>query len=100
MDTDLTLSQQNAIRFAHDYIDMWATSRTGLIEILELEHFTHEEATFAADSLNINWDKQAVRAARDYLEYGAFSRQGLIEQLESDGFTPQQAKYGAVAAGY
>ncbi|MCC3334387.1 MULTISPECIES: Ltp family lipoprotein [Mycolicibacterium] len=94
------MSQRNAVRTAEDYLDYTAFSREGLIQQLEYEGFSTEDATFAVDHITVDWNEQAARAAEDYLDYSGFSRSGLIDQLEYDGFTPAQAAYGATAAGF
>ena len=73
---------------------MTAFSRSGLIEQLEYEGFSTEDATYAVDNLNADWNKQAALSAEQYLEMTSFSRSGLIEQLEYEGFTSAQAEYG------
>jgi hypothetical protein len=101
----LTLEQQNAIQAAQDYLDYTAFSRKGLIQQLHSdagEGYPLKVATFAVDSLHVNWNEQAYKAAKQYLEYSSFSRKGLIEQLSSDageGFTYKQAVYGVTKAG-
>jgi hypothetical protein len=93
------MSQQNAVQKAQDYLDYTAFSRQGLIKQLEYDNFSPEDATFAVDSITVDWNKQAAKKAKDYLDYTAFSHGGLIKQLEYDGFTPAQAEYGVAAAG-
>ncbi|KAA0117403.1 hypothetical protein CIW51_12610 [Mycolicibacterium sp. P9-22] len=78
---------------------MSAFSREGLIEQLEYEGFSAADATFAVDSITVDWNVQAAKSAQDYLEMSGFSRSGLIEQLVYEGFTPAQAEYGVAAAG-
>lgn len=95
----MTREQENAIRSADDYISFSAFSKTGLIEQLEFEGYSKEDATFAVNSLRVNWKEQAAKSAEDYLEYSGFSRSGLIEQLEFEGFTREQAEYGVTQAG-
>lgn len=94
-----TVSQRNAVRAAKNYLDFSAFSRQGLIQQLEYEDFSTADATFAVDSIAVDWYAQAAKAAKNYLDYSAFSRGGLIEQLEYEGYTPAQAAYGATAAG-
>lgn len=93
------LSRQNAVRKAASYLNYTAFSRQGLIEQLEYDDFSTEDATFAVDQITVDWNEQAVEKAKSYLDYTAFSRQGLSEQLEYDGFTPAQAQYGVAASG-
>jgi hypothetical protein len=94
-----TASQRNAVRTAKDYLDYTAFSRKGLIQQLEFEGFSTEDATFGVDHIAVDWNEQAAKAAKAYLNYSGFSRDGLIDQLEFEGFTPAQAAYGATAAG-
>ena len=90
-----TTSQKNAMAKAKNYLDYTAFSYTGLVEQLEYEKFSHEDAVWAADNCNADWNEQAVLKARSYLDYTAFSYSGLVEQLEYEGFTAEQATYGA-----
>lgn len=84
----------NATRSARSYLDYTGFSRTGLIEQLEYEGYTTDEATTAVDGMDVDYDAEAVESARSYLDYTSFSRSGLIDQLEYEGFTPAQAEYG------
>jgi hypothetical protein len=90
----VSAGQENALRTAQDYLDYTAFSRQGLIEQLQYEGYSVEEATWAVDHLTVDWNQQAAAMAREYLDYSSFSRQGLIDQLEYEGFTPEQAEYG------
>jgi Host cell surface-exposed lipoprotein len=94
-------SQQNAVRKAQDYLNYTAFSRQGLItQLVNEEQFSTDDATYAVDSLNVDWNKQAAKKAKDYLDYTAFSHDGLLNQLiEDEKFTPSQAEYGVAAVG-
>ncbi|MCT7658345.1 Ltp family lipoprotein [Mycobacterium deserti] len=92
-------SQQNALRKAEDYLDYTAFSREGLIEQLEFDDFSTEDAVYAVDHITVDWNEQAAKKAQDYLDYTSFSRGGLIEQLIFDGFTSAQAAYGVSTTG-
>jgi hypothetical protein len=94
-----TVAQANAVRSAEDYLEFTAFSRLGLIDQLEFEGFTTADATYAVDSLDVDWNQQAAKSAKEYLEFTGFSRQGLIEQLEFEGFTTEQAVYGVNTTG-
>lgn len=96
----LTAGQRNAINSAKSYLEWSAFSYEGLIDQLEYEKYSHEDAVYAADNCGADWYEQAVKKARSYLEYSPFSRDGLIEQLEYEGFTYDQAVYGAEQNGY
>jgi|GEM_PF-2861538 len=94
-----TVSQSNAVRAAGNYLSFMGFSRTGLIRQLQFEGFSREDATYAVDEVNVDWNEQAARSARNYLDFMAFSRSGLIRQLEFEGFTREQAIFGANAVG-
>ncbi|MDF1479556.1 Ltp family lipoprotein [Leifsonia sp. H3M29-4] len=96
----LTMGQQQAIGSATSYLAYTSFSREGLIEQLEYEGFSTEDATFAVDFLAPDWNAQAAASAKSYLEFTSFSRQGLIEQLIYEGFSPEQAEFGVAANGY
>lgn len=95
-----TLGERNALSKAKDYLDYTAFSYSGLIEQLEYEKFTHDEAVYGADNCGADWEEQAALKAQSYIEYTSFSRQDLIDQLVYEGFTKSQAEYGVNAVGY
>ncbi|MCV7089642.1 Ltp family lipoprotein [Mycobacterium interjectum] len=94
-------SQQSAVRKAQQYLDMEGFSRLGLInQLVEAEHFSTDDATYAVDSLNVDWNQQAAKKAKQYLDMEGFSHDALINQLvEAEKFTPSQAAYGVNAVG-
>lgn len=94
-----TASQKNAVKKAKSYLDYTAFSYTGLIEQLEYEKFSLEDATYGADNCGANWMVQAEKKAIDYLDYTSFSHDGLVEQLMYEGFTAEEAEHGASSAG-
>lgn len=96
----LSLGQENAIRSAKTYLEFMPFSYQGLVRQLEFDKYTEEDAVFAADNCEADWNEQAVRSAKSYLEYSSFSKEGLIEQLEFEGFTHEQAVYGVEQNGY
>lgn len=98
-EAELTAGQRNAVRKAEDYLDFTSFSRSGLIKQLEYEGFSTEDATFAVDTVNPDWNEQAAKKAKEYLDFTSFSRSGLIKQLEYEGFTKEQATYGADQTG-
>lgn len=95
-----TMGQQNAVAKAKNYLKFMAFSHDGLVEQLEFEGFSADEATYGADNCGADWNEQAAQKAKNYLDMMSFSRDGLIEQLEFEGFTPEQAEYGVTAVGY
>mgnify|MGYP000965357217 CR=1 FL=1 len=99
-DNSTSMSKKNALKSALNYLDFAAFSYKGLIEQLEYEKYSHEDAVYAADNCGADWNEQAAKKAEDYLSFMSFSRSGLIEQLEYEGFTRKQAEYGAKSSGY
>jgi SOS response regulatory protein OraA/RecX len=95
----MTGGQRNAVRSANSYLEYTSFSRQGLIEQLEYEDYSTEDATFAVDYVAPDWNEQAAKSAESYLEYTSFSRQGLIDQLVYEGFTYEQAQYGVDQTG-
>ncbi|MGO4471640.1 Ltp family lipoprotein [Arthrobacter sp. M-10] len=94
-----TVSQQNALRKAAQYLNYSAFSRTGLIKQLEYEKYSTEDATWAVDRVAVDWNVQAAQKAKDYLKHSSFSRSGLVDQLLYEGYTPEQAEYGVSQTG-
>ena len=95
-----TMGQKNALGAAENYLSFMAFSRSGLIEQLEFEGYSIEDATFAVDNCGADWNEQAAKSAQNYLDMMSFSRQDLIDQLVFEGFTQEQAEYGVTAVGY
>ena len=95
-----TTGEKNALRSAREYLSFSAFSYTGLIKQLEYEGYSTEEATYAADNCNANWNLQAAKSAKEYLDMSSFSRQELINQLIYEGYTQEQAEYGVTQNGY
>jgi hypothetical protein len=95
-----TIGQKNARESAESYLQFAAFSRQGLIDQLEFEEYSTEDAEYAVDVLDVDWKEQAAKSAEAYLEFTAFSREGLIDQLVFEGFTQEEAEYGVTAVGY
>lgn len=95
----LTVSQENAIQSAKDYIAYTAFSKSGLIEQLEFEKFSKADAEFAVNHIEVDWREQAVLSAKQYMDFTSFSRAGLIEQLVFEGFSQADSEYAATQVG-
>jgi host cell surface-exposed lipoprotein len=98
-ESNLTPSQENAIRSAESYLDIMGFSRLGLIAQLEFEQYSTADATFAADHLNVDWNAEAAESAESYVDTMGFSCQGLIDQLVFEKYTTAEATYGATQVG-
>lgn len=97
---NVTTGQKNALSTALQYLSVLSFSRSGLIDQLEYEGFTNEEAVYAVDNCGADWNEQASKCAKHYLELMPFSRQELVDQLLYEGFTQSQAEYGVSQNGY
>ncbi len=101
----MTVSQENAIESAESYLDFGGFSKKGPIEQLSSKFgdgFSQEDAIFAVNHVDVEWNKEAVESAKSYLETSSFSRQGLIGQFSSlhgDQFTKAQAVYAVNQVG-
>jgi hypothetical protein len=100
-----TASQANARQAAENYLSFAPFSRQGLIDQLSSkagDGYSKADATYAADAVHADWNKQAALAAKNYLKTMPFSKNELIQQLESkagDGYTHAQAVYGVSKTG-
>lgn len=94
-----TLAETNALEMAKNYLDVMPFSYSGIIDQLQYEGFTEQEAIYGADNCEADWNAQAALAARNYLDIMPFSRDGLIDQLTHDGYTAEQAAYGVDSVG-
>ena len=90
-----TTAQKNVMASAKSYLSYTGFSYSGLIEQLEFEKYSHEDAVWAADNCNADWNEEALESAKSYIDYSGFSYNGIVEQLEFEGFTSEQAIYGA-----
>lgn len=98
--TELTIGQKNALKSAKSYLEYSSFSYKGLVEQLEYEGYSKEEATYAVDNCGADWKEQAAKTAKSYIEYSSFSRKSLLEQLKYEGFTSEEAEYGVTSVGY
>jgi SOS response regulatory protein OraA/RecX len=94
--TNSTLSsgRENALKKAQSYLSHSDFSYNELIEQLEYEKFSHEDAVYGADNCGADWNAEALEQAKSYISHSAFSYSGLYDQLIYGQFTPEQAQYG------
>lgn len=93
--TVLSAGKQNALKSAKNYLSFSNFSYLGLIEQLEYEKYSYEDAVYAADNCGADWNEQALKTTESYLDYTTFSFKSLVEQLEYEKFTSEQANYAA-----
>ena len=104
--SNLTLSQQNAVKAAQNYLSISGFSKQGLIDQLSSpagDKYPVHDATVAVNSLqHVDWNAEAVKSAKEYMSTSSFSCQGLIQQLSSSAgskYTAAQATYAATKVG-
>ena len=78
-------------------------SYQSLIDQLEYEGFSAEEAAYGADNCGTDWYQEAVKKASSLSGDFAgavlnYSKEELIEALVREGFTREQAEYGVAHA--
>lgn len=93
-----TNERSQATSMAKSYLRSQGFSKSGLVEQLEYEGFSHSAAVWGVSHAGANWLTQAVKVSKEYLRSQAFSPSGLREQLEYEGFTHYQAAYGVSRA--
>lgn len=99
-EVQMTIGQSNALRSAQSYLKTMGFSRQGLIEQLQYEQYSIEDATFAVDNAGADWGAEAAETAQSYMDTMAFSRGDLYDQLIYEGFTDAEANHGLAAVGY
>lgn len=65
--TTATKSQQNALKMAKTYLSSMPFSYSGLIDQLQYEGFSLEDATYGADNCGADWMVQAEKSAKTTL---------------------------------
>lgn len=88
------LGDGDPVAAAQAYLQYWPMSRAKMIEQLQVDGYTAEQAEAAADACGADWNEQAVLSAKSYLDTMAFTREELLDQLQYDGFTEEEAAHG------
>lgn len=90
----LNENQVQAIQTAKDYLDTMHLSQTELLQMLTVENIDLEDAKFAIEYLNIDWNQEARKKAREYCKHKiGFSKVKLKAQLLFDHFTEEEADF-------
>lgn len=90
----LSETQVQAIQTAEDYLDTMPLSQTELLQMLSVENIDLEDAKFAIEYLNIDWNQEAKKKAKEYCKHKiGFSKEKLKAQLLFDHFTEEEANF-------
>lgn len=90
----LSENQVQAIQTAKDYLDTMHLSQTELLQMLSVENVDSEDAKFAIEYLNIDWNQEARKKAKEYCKHKiGFSKVKLKAQLLFDHFTEEEADF-------
>ena len=88
---------QSALRKAERYSESSHMSQNGIYNQLtsEIEGFTAEQAQYAVDNVDADWNANALEKAKGYQDTMDMSPEGIRNQLTSEieGFTAEQADY-------
>lgn len=92
-----TTGERNALEKAHTYSSMMNMSKQGIYKQLtsSVEGFTKDEAQYAIDNINADWNKNALEKAKTYQNTMSMSKNAIYRQLTSsvEGFTKDEAQY-------
>ena len=96
-----TISQINARARAVSFLTWFTFGRSELIKQLVLLGYSTQDATYAVDIQNIDWNALAVKHAKAYLALPGvtLTHTELVNQLIFDSFTQDQANFGANGLG-
>ncbi|WP_438467844.1 Ltp family lipoprotein [Streptococcus pluranimalium] len=94
---DIPQEYKNVVKKAESYINTMHMSKQGVYDQLtsEFDKFTPEQAQYAIDNLEIDYNEVAVKKGEDYYKTMNMSKQGIYNQLTSefDKFTAEEAQY-------
>lgn len=96
----ITVGMQNALKTANSYMKWAKFSKKRLKDQLEFEGFSKDEANYAAETIQVDWNEECAKAAKSYMSWTGYSRKRLVEQLQFEGFTDSEVAYGVSAVGY
>lgn len=97
---ELTNNQKNAIIRAYEEENSWHVSRDYLINdiLVGFDYFNVEDATFAVDHMDVNFDEQAVAYVRSNLS--GQSKGEVTEMMRYYGYTEEQINNAFEKAGF
>ncbi len=97
---ELTNSQKNAVIRAYEEENFWHVSRDYLIYdvLVGFDYFSVEDATFAVDHMEVDFDEQAVLFVKE--NSSGQSRGGIVEMMRYYGYTEEQINNALEQAGF
>lgn len=87
------------MRSAENYLRSQGISRLGLIDQLQFEQFSEEDARYATEQSGADWNAEAVEAAQDFLSRNPYDAKTLTVLTESMGFTEDEVTHAVDEAG-
>ena len=92
-----TTEQLNALKKAESYSETMHMSKQGIYNQLtsSVEGFSEEDAQYAIDNIEADWNKNALEKAKSYQQTMNMSKNAIYNQLTSsvEGFTVEEAQY-------
>lgn len=97
---ELTIGQKNAVIRAYEEENFWHVSRGYLINnvLVGLDYFSVEDATFAVDHMDVDFDEQAVLYIKQ--NSSGQSKGGITEMMRYYGYTEEQINNALEQAGF
>ncbi len=87
---------EQAFKAAENYLCYFCLSREGLLNRLQFNKFTKDQANRAVSRLEsagkVDWNEQVLKQAESYVAGNNFSKQKIINQLRNKKFTKEQAE--------
>ena len=92
-----------ALQNANSYLEISGVSHDKLWQLLTGyigDRFTNDQARYAMDNINVDWDLQSVKRVKHLLYVRNYSCEDMVDQLViQDLFTVDQAIHGALMTG-
>lgn len=99
-EVEVKLGHKNAYNRAKKLVDDDAQSRKVVYEDLLKNGFSEEEAKYAVDDCDIDWNNSCYREGKYKLKYNNYSKKQLDEYLQGKGFKKSEITYALDKLGY
>ena len=93
---EATDSQNDAAEAAVVYLETMPMSKQALFDQLKYDSYSAEDAQYAIDNINADWNEEALEAAENYYDSGTTDTNEIYNQLISEygeQFTTDEAQY-------